>query len=102
MATPSVARLAELPLGQAEDALAEDVALDLARPGRDRVLARRHQPVEPPRRIGHQLRAFVDERMHAEQLAGRIGDAHAQLRAGELEDRALGPRRLTADLAGER
>src|SRR6185295_7492049 len=71
-----------------QHALAEDVALDLARPCGDRVLPRGHQPVEPAGRVGHQLGALVDEGVHAEQLAGGVRDAHAQLGAGELEDRA--------------
>src|ERR687891_2473434 len=91
-----------LPLRQSQHALAEDVALDLARPGRDRVLAGGHETVEPARGVGHQLGALVDQRVHAQQLARRIRDAHADLGAGQLEDRALGPGRLAADLAGER
>ena len=42
--------------GQPEDALADDVALDLARSGRDRVLPRRQHAVEPPRRVRHRRR----------------------------------------------
>src|SRR5262249_48424755 len=91
-----------LTLRQAEHALAEDVALDLARPGRDRVLARGNQPVQPAGCVGNELRAAIDQRVHAEHLAGGVGDADAELGARELEDRALRPRRLPAVLARER
>jgi len=74
--------LAILTFWEAQHALAQDVALDLAGAGRDRVLARRHQPVEPAGRVGHELGALVDDRVHAEQLGGRVRDAHAQLGAG--------------------
>src|SRR5437016_9226944 len=76
--------LGGLTLRQAEHALAEDVALDLARPGRDRVLARGDQPVQPARRVGNELRAAIDQRVHAEHLAGGVGDADAELGAREL------------------
>src|SRR5438477_4527072 len=91
-----------LALRQAQHALAQDVALDIAGAGRDRVLPGGHDAVEPARRVGHDLGAHVDQCVHAEQLAGRIGDAHADLGARELQDRALRPRWLAADLAGER
>src|SRR3546814_4954552 len=51
---------------------------------RDRVLTRGDEPIEPARGVGHELRALVHERVHAEQLAGRIRDAHTELGAGEL------------------
>src|SRR6266850_4943020 len=64
-------------LGQAEDALADDVALDLARPRGDRVLTGGEHAVEPAWGVGHQLGALVHQRVHAEELARRIRDAHA-------------------------
>ena len=36
----------------------------------DRVLPRREEPVEPPRRVGHRRGRLVEQRVHAEQLAG--------------------------------
>src|SRR5438445_9467877 len=86
-------------LRQAEHALADDVALDLARSRGDRVLAGGQDPVEPAWRVGNHLAALVHEPVHAEQLARRLGDARSQLGAENLEDRALGPRWLAAKLA---
>jgi hypothetical protein len=59
------ARIAGLrrPFSRAADryALADDVALDLARSGRDRVLPSGEHPVEPARRVRHGRRGLVHQ-----------------------------------------
>src|SRR3984893_15408304 len=83
-------------LRQPEHALANDVALDLAGAAGDRVLGRAQHPVEPARGVGPRLGGAVDHRVGAEQRRREVGDAHPELGTEELEDRALGPRRLAA------
>jgi len=55
--------------------------------------------LKPAWRVGNHLAPWFHERVHAEQLAGGLGDARSQLGAEDLEDRALRPRWLTAELA---
>src|SRR3984893_534717 len=62
-------------LRQAEHALADDVALDLAGAAGDRVLARAEHPVKPARGVGDRLGHAVDHSVGAEQGRGKIGDA---------------------------
>src|SRR5271166_2318045 len=88
-------------LWQTEHALADDVALDLAGPTGDRVLPRAEHSVKPARRVGNRLGRGVDHRVGAEQGRGEVGDADAQLRAKELQDRAFGPGRLAAQAPGQ-
>src|SRR5271166_5643845 len=88
-------------LGQPEHALADDVALDLAGPAGDRVLPRAEHPVEPARGVGDRLGRSVDHRVGAEQGRGEVRDAHPQLGAEELEDRAFGARRLATQAPGQ-
>src|SRR5947207_11862833 len=87
-------------LRETEDALADDVALDLARAAGNRVLPRAQDAVRPARRIGHRLGRGLQGRVRAEQGRREIGDARRQFRAKQFEDRALGPRRLAAQPAG--
>src|SRR6266404_4387046 len=94
-------RRACLVLWQAEHALADDVALDLTGAARDGVLPRAQDAVVPARAVGDLLARPVHERVRAKQLAHEVRDAHPQLRAEELEDGALGPGRLTAELPGQ-
>src|ERR1700730_15970237 len=54
-------------LGQAEHALADDVALDLAGAAGDRALPRAEHPVEPARGVGDCLGHTVDHRVGAEE-----------------------------------
>src|ERR1700730_2418014 len=54
-------------LGQAEHALADDVALDLAGAAGDGVLPRTEHPVEPARGVGDRLGGAGDHRVGAEE-----------------------------------
>src|SRR5688572_17600464 len=56
-------------LGQPEDPLADDVALDLAGAARDRVLPRADDAVVPARRVRHRLARAVHEHVGPEQVA---------------------------------
>ena len=86
---------------QAEDALADDVALDLAGPAGNRVLAGAEHAVVPARGVGNRLGRRVDGRKRAEQGGREIGDTQSQLRAEQFEDRAFRPRRFAAQPAGQ-
>src|SRR5262245_60127365 len=88
-------------LGQAEPALADAVALDLARAPRDCVLSRAHHAVVPAHAVGHVLARLVQQHAGAEELAREVRDAHAELGAEELQDGALRPRGLAAELPGQ-
>src|SRR5262245_61772789 len=88
-----------LVLGEAEDALADDVALNLAGAARDGVLPGADDAVVPAGVVGHGGAGLVDQHARAQELAREVGDAGAQLGAEELEDGALGSRRLPAQLA---
>src|SRR6185312_1095822 len=90
-----------LPLRQAEHALADDVALDLAGPAGDRVLPRTHHPVRPARGVGDRFGRAVDGRVGAEKGRRGVGDALRQLGAEQLEDRAFRSRRLAAQAPAE-
>src|SRR6266566_9667338 len=77
------------PPRQAEHALADDVALDLAGAAGDRVLPGAEHAVVPAGGVGHRLGRRVDRRVGAEQGRGEIGDAQGELRAEQFEDRPL-------------
>src|SRR6202040_4245795 len=77
-------------LRQTEDALADNVALDLAGPAGNRVLAG-----------GPRLGGRVDGRIGAEQGGREIGNPQGQFRAEQFEDRAFGSRRLAAQPSGQ-
>src|SRR2546422_11309737 len=77
---------------QPEHALADDVALDLARSRRDRVLPRGEHAVEPARRVRHGRGGPVHQDVHAQEFAGGVRDPHPELRAAELQDGSLGSR----------
>src|SRR5271166_3690577 len=62
------------PLRQAEDAFADDVALDFAGAAGDRVLAGAEYPVVPARGVGHRLGRRVDGGVGAEQGRRKVGD----------------------------
>ena len=79
------------PFGSPGDALADDVALDFAGAGGDRVLAGGEHAAGPARGVGNELAAFVHQRVEPEHLARGIGDAQAQLGTEDSRDRALGP-----------
>src|SRR5437660_11347805 len=83
-------------LRETEDALADDVALDLARAAGNRVLPRAQDAVRPARRIGHCLGRGLQGRVGAEQGPRTIGHAPRHLRPEHLHDRAFPPRRLAA------
>src|SRR3990170_3159192 len=86
-------------LRQTQHALADDVALNLARAPRDGVLTRADDTIVPARGVGHGRARPVDQHAGAQQLAGEVRDAHAELGAEQLENGALGPGRLAAELA---
>src|SRR5262245_60866323 len=88
-------------LRQAEHALADDVALDLAGATRDGVLSRAHHAIVPARRVGDVVARPVDEDAGPEEIPREVGDADPQLGAEQLENRALGSRWLAAKLARE-
>src|SRR5262245_65944912 len=87
-------------LREAEDALGDDVALDLTGAGGDRVLARGQDPIEPARRVRYRRRRLVREGVHAQQLTGGLRDPQAELRAPQLEARAPRARPVAPRLAG--
>ena len=80
---------ARLP-GQAEDALADDVALDLVGPAGQPV-ARRAEDMLGPREAIRLAGVGGDPR--SEQGGGQLADAHQVLRGDQLADRRGGPRR---------
>src|ERR1700719_2943665 len=80
-------------LGQSQLALADDIALNLAGPPRDRVLARAEHPVEPSRRVRHVAGWIAQERMLAQQLARKARDRDSQFRTCELHHRSFRSRR---------
>src|SRR5215472_13178114 len=86
---------------QAQYALADDVALDLAGAAGDRVLPGAEHAVVPARRIRHCFRRCIDRRVGAEQGRREIGNAQRQLRTEQFEDRAFGARRLAAQPTGQ-
>src|ERR1019366_5700508 len=94
-------RIRDSSLGQAERALADNVALDFAGAPGDGVLARAEHAVQPSRRIGDDAGGLADEAVGAEQFGREARDAHAEFRAEQLEHRALGSGRQSADQAGE-
>jgi hypothetical protein len=80
------------PLGQAEDALADDVVLNLVGARRDGAAARAQQPVRPAALVDRLRRPMFElalgpERLHSEQL-----DPQVQLGSAEFDDRTLGSR----------
>src|SRR3954468_20462791 len=79
--------------GQAEQALADDVALDLARPTHDRVGARRQQLAHPPSPVDRTLVAHLEERVGAEYRYRDVVQALAHARPEQLHEA-----RLRADL----
>src|SRR2546427_1290455 len=85
-------------LGETQHPLADDVALDLARAARDRVLPGADHTVVPARGVRDVVARLVHEHARPQQLAGEVRDAHAQLRAEQLEDGPLGAGRLAAEL----
>src|SRR4030095_3762811 len=80
--------------------LADDVPLDLAGAAGDRVLPRADHSVVPARVVRHVAPRLIEQNARPQQLAREVGDTHAQLRAEQLEDGALGPGRIPAELAG--
>src|SRR5260370_41023807 len=94
-------RRACLVLWQAEHALADDVALDLAGAARDGVLPRAQDAVVPARAVRDLLARPVHERVGAQQLAPEARDAHPQLRAEQLQGGPLGPPPLAAEPPGQ-
>src|SRR5437763_1542174 len=88
-------------LREAEDALADDAALDLARAAGNRVLPRAQDAVRPARRIGHCLRRGLQGRVGAEQGRRKIGNARRQFGPEQFEDRAFRPGRLAAQPSGQ-
>jgi hypothetical protein len=81
--------------------LADDVALDFAGAGGDRVLAGGQPAVEPDVDVRYFFGALVDKGLRAEDFACRVRDADTKLGAEDFQDRALGARRLAAELADE-
>src|SRR5947208_5426910 len=88
--TPASEEYIDSPLGQAEDAFADDVALDLAGAAGDCVLPGAEHPLGPARRIGHRFRLGLQCRVGAEQRTGKIRDPPRQFRPEQFQDRAFG------------
>src|SRR5271165_217550 len=76
-------------LGQPENALADDVALDLARAARDRAAWRR----DDRGCHGVQLIGVESSQLVAEDVGGHVASEPAKLRARQLRDRAARTRR---------
>jgi len=83
--------------GQAEDPLADDVALHLVRPGGDAVAGRAGEQLAP--RVGAPL-ARVGDESRPEQLADHVADRAQSLGVAELAERPLRSRRLPGTGAG--
>src|SRR6267154_2672557 len=77
--------------GKVEQALTDDVALDLARPAHDRVGTRGQQLVYPPSPVDRVLVAGHEERVGAEHRYGRVLQPLAHCRPEQLHDARLCP-----------
>src|SRR5205823_9987696 len=82
------------PSRESQDALADDVALDLARPTHDRVGSAVQEGALPVARR--------EQRFRSEKVAGRVVEALAGLRPEQLHQARLGTQLLAACQTGER
>src|SRR6185436_13098391 len=80
-----------LSIRQAEDALGDDVELDLGRAALDRVAARAQPVARHLELVGLEARAFPADALRTADRDHELAPAHVELGAVVLEDRRLGP-----------
>src|SRR5215469_1214453 len=91
-----------LVLRQAEAALADYVLLNFAGAARDSELQTAYHPALPSRGFGHRRHRLAQLCVRTQHLGRKVRDSNAQLRAEQLEHRALRSRQQAAQLAGQR
>src|SRR5512143_2333363 len=88
-------------LGQAEHALAQDVAQDLGGAGADAAAAREQAVELPLALVGRVRAARLDLRVGSDDLGGQLGQLLVEQAPEELGGGALRPRRAAAQDLGE-